>query len=326
MTDTARPVIVADVGGTNTRVALAHGSMVDTGSIRRFRNAGVARLEDVLRRYLDDTAPGPVAGACVALAGPVRNGAAQMTNLGWALTEADLAAATGAARESVALLNDLQAQGQALDGLAPEHLQPLRAGKPEPGAARLVIGFGTGVNAAAVHPLPGGGWLVPAAEAGHIHLPVADDTDAALAAWMRTEPGFASVEDVLAGSGLERLYRFHAQRTGTPERLDAAAIMAGIDAGAPRACAVGAHYIRLMARYAALLALVHLPFGGICFIGGVARAFAPHAEALGFDAAFREMGRFSDFMDAFPVSVLTDDYAALTGSAVYLDAMLRRQK
>lgn len=324
-TDTApvlRPVVVADVGGTNTRVALARGRVVDTSSIRRYRNAGVARLEDLLRRYLDETAPGPVGGACVALAGPVRGGAAQMTNFGWTLTEGDLAAAIDAPAQGVALLNDLQAQGQALDSIAPGHLQPLRAGTDEPGAARLVIGFGTGVNAAAVQPLQGGrGWLVPPAEAGHIHLPVADDTDAALAAWMRQDPGFASVEDVLAGSGLERLYRFHAERDGARGQLDAAAIMAGIDAADPLALTVGAHYIRLMARYTALLALVHLPFGGIYVIGGVARAFAPHAEALGFDAAFCQMGRFSDFVAGFSVSVLTDDFAALTGCAAYLDAL-----
>ena len=320
MSDAAPPVLVADVGGTNTRVALARGGAVDTGSIRRYRNAGAARLEDVLRRYLDEAAPGPVGGACVALAGPVRDGAARMTNLGWALTEDDLAQATGAPRTQVALLNDLQAQGHALPGIAPENLQPLRAARPEPGATRLVIGFGTGVNAAVVHPLPGGGALVPPAEAGHIHLPVADDLDAELAAWMRGQGTFASAEEVLAGSGLERLYRFHAERAGHPDRLDAAAIMAAMDADDACARATGAHYMRLMARYATLLALVHLPFGGIAFIGGVARAFAPYTDAFGFDAAFCQMGRFSEFVTAFPVAVLTDDYAALTGCAAHLHA------
>lgn len=323
MTDTALPALVADVGGTNTRVALAHGGVVATESIRRYRNAEAARLEDVLRRFLDETAPGPVGGACVALAGPVRNGAAQMTNLGWALTEADLANATGAAPDRVALLNDLQAQGHALASIAPEHLQPLRTGRPEKGAPRLVIGFGTGVNAAAVYPLSGGGALVPPAEAGHIHLPVADDLDEALAAWMRAEGTFASAEDVLSGSGLERLYRFHAERAGRPDRPDAAAIMAAMGADDTCARETGAHYVRLMARYTALLALVHLPFGGIAFIGGVARAFAPHAGAFGFDAAFRHVGRFSDFVAAFPVAVLTDDFAALTGCAAYLHARNR---
>jgi glucokinase len=68
------------------------------------------------------------------------------------------------------------------------------------------------------------------------------------------------------------------------------------------------------------LALTHLPFGGIYLCGGVARAFAPYFEPLGFEAAFSEKGRFAPFMAQFSVSLVTDDFAALTGSAVYLAA------
>ena len=51
--------ILADIGGTNTRVALAEGSRVRLDSIRRFPNAEYqARGQDiahVLRDYLDQT-------------------------------------------------------------------------------------------------------------------------------------------------------------------------------------------------------------------------------------------------------------------------------
>ena len=320
MTAPLPPVLVADVGGTNTRVALAHGGSVDRTSIRRLRNAEFPRLEDALRRYLDVAAPpGGIGGACVALAGPVRNGAARMTNLGWALTLDDLARATGAPTGRVALLNDLQAQGQALDQIARDNLIPLRRGQPDPGGARLVIGFGTGVNAAPVQPLPGGGWLVPAAEAGHIHLPIADDEDAALAHWLRGEQGFASAEDVLAGSGLERLYAFHAYEAGVSQAQGVAAIIAAMEAGDALAQRTGRHYVRLLAQVTADLALITLPFGGIYYIGGVARAMVPWFERFGFEAAFTDMGRFSDLVARFPLALVEDDFAALTGCATYLD-------
>lgn len=318
---TGAPVVVADVGGTNTRVALAQGASVDRATIKRFRNTAFESLEDVLRHYLAARTTGSVSGACVALAGPVRDGAAQMTNLGWHLTEAGLAEATGAAPARVALLNDLQAQGQALDGLGTDRFTLLRPGRRDRRAARLVIGLGTGVNAAPVQPMPDGrGWMVPAAEAGHIHLPLGDEQDARLGRWLRDARGYASVEDVLSGSGLERLYRFHAgaDHPGPMPGLSARDILAAIDAGEPTAMATGRHYVALMARFVATLALVHLPFGGICLIGGVARAFAPHINALGFETAFCRMGRFSEFIAEFEVAVLTDDYAALSGCAAYL--------
>jgi glucokinase len=63
---------------------------------------------------------------------------------------------------------------------------------------------------------------------------------------------------------------------------------------------------------------VHLPFGGIYLCGGVARHFAPHLNRLGFEAAFNDKGRFAEFMHQFPVHLVDDDYAALTGSAAHL--------
>jgi glucokinase len=65
-----------------------------------------------------------------------------------------------------------------------------------------------------------------------------------------------------------------------------------------------------------------LPFGGIFLVGGVSRAFAPYLERFGFGEAFRDKGRFAGFMSNFSVSVVEDDYAALTGSAAHLVDLL----
>jgi len=57
-------------------------------------------------------------------------------------------------------------------------------------------------------------------------------------------------------------------------------------------------------------------------VGGVARAFAPYLNEYGFAEAFRDKGRFAGFMGNFKVSVIEDDYAALTGSAAHLDSLI----
>ena len=74
--------VLADIGGTNTRVALARGSKVLEHSVRRYSNADHAGIGDVLRDYLrrEDVAP---RAACVAMAGPVRDSAGWLTNLAW---------------------------------------------------------------------------------------------------------------------------------------------------------------------------------------------------------------------------------------------------
>ena len=88
--------IVADIGGTNTRVALAEGKRLLPDLISRFRNAEYPDLETILRHYLDEAGHHAVAGACVAVAGPVRDGVAEMTNLDWTIVGENLAQATGA--------------------------------------------------------------------------------------------------------------------------------------------------------------------------------------------------------------------------------------
>lgn len=308
------PSLVADVGGTNTRVALARGRVLISGTTERFRNAEFAGLEHVLAAYLERHRNTPE-HAAIALAGPVRGHEAEMTNLGWRVEAGALARACGF--DSVSLLNDLQAQGHALPHLPETHLRRIRAGTPEDGA-KLVIGLGTGVNAAPVYP-NGAGHLVPPAEAGHIHLPLHEALDYRLSDWLIARRGFASVEDVLAGSGLERLYAFHAHEAGVSQALDVAAIIAAMEAGDALAQRTGRHYVRLLAQVTADLALITLPVGGIYYIGGVARAMVPWFERFGFEAALTDMGRFSDLVARFPLALVEDDFAALSGCATYLD-------
>lgn len=313
------PALVADIGGTNTRVALADGVSVRQDSIRRYANTEFSDLESVLRRYLDETATASVSGVCVAAAGPVRDGVASMTNLDWTITGLGLTAATGT--DHTAILNDLQAQGHALGRIAPQHLRPVIAGPSKPGAAMLVVGLGTGMNAAPVHETPWGR-VVAASECGHISMPVRTEEDHRLAQFVaHVGPhahGFAGVEDVLAGRGLERVYAFVAHEAGHETTKRGAEIMADVAAGEALAARAVQLYIHLLGQELGNLALVHLPFGGIYLIGGVARAMQPYFEQMELTRHFRDKGRFAEFMGNFAVTIVEDDYAALTGCAAYL--------
>jgi glucokinase len=313
------PALVADIGGTNTRVALADGVSVRQDSIRRYANTEFSDLESVLRRYMDETATASVSGVCVAAAGPVRDGVASMTNLDWTITGLGLTAATGTAH--TAILNDLQAQGHALGRIAPQHLRPVIAGPSKPGAAMLVVGLGTGMNAAPVHETPWGR-VVAASECGHISMPVRTEEDHRLAQFVaHVGPhahGFAGVEDVLAGRGLERVYAFVAHEAGHETTKRGAEIMADVAAGEALAARAVQLYIHLLGQELGNLALVHLPFGGIYLIGGVARAMQPYFDQMELTRHFRDKGRFAEFMGNFAVTIVEDDYAALTGCAAYL--------
>lgn len=311
--------ILADIGGTNTRVALADGKQVRQGSIAKFANADFDSLEPILTRYLAEAGIASVEGACVAAAGPVRHGVAEMTNLSWVIDHALLTRATGASK--VAILNDLQAQGQALGHIAPEFLRPIVEGNAVPNASMLVVGLGTGVNAAPVHNTPWGR-VVPPSECGHTSMPIRDARDLRLAQFIETygehAHGFAGVEDALAGRGLEHLYAFVTAETGAPMAKTSAEIMAELTAGGAMAREAARLYVHILGAMLGNLALTHLPYGGIFLIGGMSRALTPYMAEMGLSQAICDKGRFHDFLRSFPVWVVEDDYAALTGCAAYL--------
>jgi glucokinase len=317
--------ILADIGGTNTRVALAQGTRVQLDSIRRFPNAEYqARGQDiahVLRDYLDQTGA-QVSGVCVAAAGPVQEGVATMTNLAWVMDGEKLTRATGATR--VAILNDLQAQGQALGHIAPENLRTVIDG-PSAAGSMLVVGLGTGVNAAPVHPGPKGR-VVPPSECGHVNMPVRSEEDFQLMRFieqkLRSEGDapHAGVEEVLAGRGLANLHAFAAYAAGHPASLTSAEVLAALDAGDATAAHAAQLYVHILGQMLADLALIHLPYGGIYLIGGMSRALTPHFDRFGLRRSFREARRVDLLQKDFSVTVVEDDYAALTGCAVYLEA------
>jgi glucokinase len=313
--------LVADVGGTNTRVALARGSEVLAGSVRRYANAGEPALEPVLRRYLAEEGGAAPVAACVAVAGPVKDGRGTLTNLDWSIDKASLSEATGAS--TTAILNDLQAQGHALGFLtAGTTREILPFPEASPHAAKLVVNVGTGFNIVVVFDTEGGR-LVPPAESGHATLPVRSEDDLRLAKFIERSHGFAAIEEVLSGRGIVQVHDWLIHEAGESGRSSSAEIMAALARGEERAVHAARIFVRILGAVSGDLALVTLPFGGIWLVGGLARAFAPYLHDLDFVGAFRDKGRFAEFMEGFGVGVVEDDNAALVGCASHLSGLLR---
>lgn len=313
--------VVADIGGTNTRVALAEGLNLKQDTIRRYSNSDFGSLEQVLRQYVSDEDGVDAKAACVAVAGPVRDGKASMTNLDWTIDKETLSRATQS--DTVAILNDLQAQGHALGHITPENLRGILEGKPAPDhAARLVVGVGTGFNAAPVFNAASGR-VVPPSESGHANLPIRTEQELRLCQYVSNAHGFPAVEDVLSGRGLERVYAFLGEEAGDHRDARAADIVAACEAGDdPRATEAARIFVRILGTVCGNLSLIQLPFGGVYLVGGVARAMAPYLHQFGFGEAFRDKGRFAGFMGNFSVQIVEDDYAALTGCAAHLEDLL----
>lgn len=271
--------LLADVGGTNTRLALACAEGIEGTSIASFRNDSFDSFDDLLARYLDQIRPGHLMACCIALAGPVTATTARLTNRNWVLDRARIAAGLDGAQ--VFLINDLSALGYALPRLGAAQMMALRPGGVDRrlNGQAIVAGFGTGFNICLTRRDAAGGVIALEAEAGHSSLPSSVAIPLVAALGQDGTAGFRSVEDCFSGRGLSRVYGVLSD--AGPGARDAQDIIAGYgDAGPARAS------IDLMARLMGIwvMELIHLylPFEGVFLAGGVARGVLGLPARSGF--------------------------------------------
>ncbi|WP_026287482.1 glucokinase [Thioalkalivibrio sp. ALJ24] len=323
-------LIVADVGGTNTRLAraeYAHGTW-HLHAITRYPSREYPGPDAILADWLarPEQAGVQFRGAGLAVAGPVHGEHARVTNLDWpALTASDLAASAGV---PVALLNDFAAVGACLEALTPEDRLILQQGEADPSGPRLVTGAGTGLGTCLVTPnTTGDGEPVPPAihpgEGGHARFSPADAEENELAAFVTAEAGLCTREHLLSGRGIARIGRFELERRDDPElgralaaAEPAAAISTLADTGHAAALAVIRRFVTLYAGQLADMALTALPRGGVFIGGGIAPRWADHFLAPAFREAFRARPPMEDLLERLPVELIIHPEPGLLGAAV----------
>ena len=315
--DHSKPYLVADVGGTNTRIALTTGLKIHQDSIRRYSNAEHSDLAQILRLYMDTVNQPELFAATVAMAGAIENGAGYLTNRDWHFDIEILSDSTNT--KNAFLINDLSAQGYALPLLPKNMFEAILDGPEAPAdALRLAVGMGTGFNSAPIHTTPDGYFIAPA-ECGHAAFSGQSEDHASLIAWLKSRTdGFVSVEDVLSGRGLQNCYAFMI-RNSDHEPLSAAQIVGAARENDPIATATLNLFASACGATLGDLALNFLPFGGMTLVGGVARSTLPFLQSKAFATAFKSKGRLSSFMDRFSVDIVTDDHTALIGCAAHIE-------
>jgi glucokinase len=305
----ALTVLVADIGGSNSRFAVATltGGWPVLGDLASYPNAGAAGLEAQVERYLAEHATVAPARACFAVAGPVTAGRARLTNRPWSIDAASLA--TTFAFRQVTLLNDFAALAHGLAFLPAGSSMVLQAGARGAQGPLAVLGPGTGLGAALVVS-PGGQQRVVPTEAGHADFAPVGARDWALRDALAAAETPVTAERVLRGDGIAQLYR----ALGGGER-ETAAICArcGDDSRAAEAIA---WYLELLGRFAGSFALTVGATGGVYLAGGVLPRLAGQLPGSAFLAGFNDRGPLADYARAVPLRLVTDPGAALGGAAI----------
>ncbi len=316
-------ILAGDIGGTNVRLALFE---IEAGILvrkdeRKFGSREVPGLEGPVEAFLQGRR---VEAAGFGVAGPVRDGRCEATNLPWVVDAARLAGQL--ALRHVALVNDLFANALGLAELSGEDFAVVNAGTPDPQGAAALISAGTGLGEAYL--VRRGGRLVPqSSEGGHASFAPRNPFEIELLKHLHRTYSHVSFERVLSGPGLAALYAFerYCSQEAEPGWLSAEIAAAGDAAPAVTAAALSGkdavaertleHFVSIYGGEAGNLALKVLATGGVYVGGGIAPRVLPRLLDGTFFGAFCDKGRFAALLARIPIKVVVNDACALFGAA-----------
>ena len=297
-------IIAGDVGGTKTLL-----QFIDRGSVvaeERYESARYATFDALLAEFLPKVER-PIDTACFAVAGPVLEQRAEITNLRWEIDAR--AVATAAGIRTVALINDFHAAALGVPLLTPTERLSLNSGLRRPTDPIAILGAGTGLGQAVLiwH---SGQWNVIPSEGGHADFAPQDERQSELFLWLRAKYGHVSWERLVSGMGLVNIFTF----LGGPE-IDAREIAALADRNDARALETFRIFVDIYGAEAGNMALRTLSLGGVFLAGGVAAKNTRFFTDGRFMEAFLRKGRFREMLKQMPVDLITDQKVGLRGAA-----------
>jgi glucokinase len=303
--------LIADIGGTNSRFALArHGVLRGRLSVA---NDSVSGIEAAIEAYLAGHAE--PARAVFAVAAPVTGRVVRLTNRDWIIDADAIAARFGFAE--VTLLNDFAAVAHGLPALQPEDLKMIGAALPVPDRTKVVLGPGTGLGVAALirH---GGGWIALPSEGGHVELGATTALEAAVFERVRARQGRVSAEFVSSGTGLVMADRALSEVEGRPAvARDGAAIVAAARAGDVHAGQVLGLFLDALARFAGDMAVTFVAQGGVYLAGGILPKIVDLVDPVRFRALFEAKAPHVNLMAGIATAVVLEEDPGLVGCGAF---------
>ncbi|MBL4765713.1 MAG: glucokinase [Colwellia sp.] len=316
--------LIADIGGTNIRLALADKSCkTNYKEIETYRCADFANLIDIIALYIDKKQlNGLVINACLAIACPVDNDLISMTNLPWQFSQTDLKSQLKL--NSLTLINDYTAIAMAIPLLDDEQKVKIGGGEMVANKPISVCGPGTGLGVANLIPVSTSGvsqWHCVSGEGGHVDFAPVGEQEIAVLRYLNTIKKRVSYEQLLSGYGIEQIYQALVNKGDGEQQphLSAQEISKqGIENTCPFCHQTLLIFCQTLGSFAGNLALIMNSQGGVYIAGGIVPRFIDFLKESKFRERFETKGRLSNITLQTPTYVITEQQPGLLGAAAYL--------
>ncbi|QJB70476.1 glucokinase [Parasphingorhabdus halotolerans] len=311
-------IVVADIGGTHARFAIAEidaGRVVSLDHQVKMRGADHASLQIAWEAYAAQIGRELPREAALAVAGPVGGDVLYFTNSSWMIRPALVPEKLKLDRFS--LINDFGAVGHAVVHMDSEqfsHICGPETALTEDGPI-TVLGPGTGLGVVNVL-RKGGDYFVTETEGGHIDFAPHDEFEDALLKKLREQHRRVSAERVASGPGIRVIYNLLAEVEGQSAKdLDDRALWTLAFSGEDSlAAAAFDRFCLCLGSVAGNLALAH-GSRQVIMAGGLGQRIGSALLTSGFRERFVAKGRFQSMMEQISVKQLIHEEPGLYGAA-----------
>ncbi len=320
-------ILAGDVGATHTRLAAfdADGNKLQSVVEKVYETQHHRGLAEMIGDFIR-TEGVPVHQACIGVAGPVRDGKSQPSNIPWLIDSRQLAQQLKLS--SVGLLNDLEAYAYGIEALESADFITLREGASSPEGNMAVISATTGLGEAGLywdgfrqHPF--------ACEGGHADFSPRNELELELARYLLAQYHHVSWERVLSGPGIKNIYDFlrDTRRAEEPAWLkeqvahasDPPALIShlALEKKAPLCEQTLDVFVGAYGGEAGNCALKFMSTGGLFIGGSIAAKIVPKMKEPIFMESFLAKGRMRTLLEDMPVKIVMNDSSGLIGAARY---------
>ena len=309
--------IIADIGGTNMRVAQIN-EQGDIVNITIYTCADYAGLFEVLANFIStQQLENKNINACLAIACPVDKDLIVMTNLPWQFSMTKLKAQLGLSE--LVLINDFTAIAHAIPQLSAQQKVQVGNGNVIANKPISICGPGTGLGVANLISI-NSAWHSLSGEGGHVDFAPIDQQEIAILNFLLTKYDHVSYEQLLSGLGIEQIYQaLSYTKNGIASQLSAREITASaLSKSNPLAVETLAQFCRILGSFAGNLALTLGSYGGVYIAGGIVPRFIEFFTASEFRKRFDEKGRLSSFNHPIATFIVTEEQPGLLGASAYL--------
>lgn len=317
-------ILAGDIGGTHARLAFydlqdGHFRLV---SASVFPSSQYASLDEIATKFVDTMNERPAA-ACFGVAGPVRNGRVETTNLPWVIDAKRLAGELHL--KEALLINDLEASAWGIALLDAGDFISMNNVKGHPTGNQAVVAAGTGLGEAVLY-WNGQEYGISATEGGHTDFAPRSDIEIEMLLYLCKRYERVSYERLLSGPGLVNIFDFLRDTGRGVQPLwlknemtvsDPAAAIS--NAALSGKCELSDHALKMFVSVygaeAGNMALKSMALGGVFIAGGIAPKILPRLKDPEFMRSFVEKGRMKPLMETIPVKIIVNEKLALLGAA-----------